>query len=103
MTTDQPLLQFKSLDDIRARKEQLRKELQKDNITMKTQWNTLFHKQESNLPSHRFANVMSTGASVFDGFLLAWKLYNRFGAGNRKTSKKSKSKSRNILSALFSL
>ena len=98
MISDQPLLQYKSLDDIRARKEQLRRELHKDNHSMKTQWNTLFHKEESNLPSHRFANVMSTGMSVFDGFILAWKLYNRLGKKHSKSRKKSKS----LLSALLS-
>lgn len=99
MIPDQPLLQYKSLDDIRARKEQLRRELRQDNHSMKTQWNTLFHKEESNLPSHRFANVMSTSMSVFDGLILAWKLYNRMGNKNRKVKK---SKNRSILSALFS-
>ena len=51
---------------------------------MKTQWNSLFHKEESNLPSHRFANIMSTGVSVFDGLILVWKLYNKYGNNHRK-------------------
>ena len=100
MISDQPLLHYKSLDDIRARKEQLRRELRQDNHSMKTQWNTLFHKEESNLPSHRFAHVMSTGASLFDGLILVWKLYNRLGNKQHKTIKKGKGRS--ILSALFS-
>ena len=41
---------------------------------------------------------MSTGMSVFDGIILAWKLYNRLG--NKQRTKK-RSKSKNILSALF--
>ena len=49
---------------------------------MKSQWNGLFHKQENTLPSQRFSNLMTTGVSVFDGLLLAWKLYNRFGGGS---------------------
>ena len=89
---DQPSFTYKSLDDIRARKEALRKELQQDNSSMKTQWNSLFHKEKNNLPAHRFANLMATSVSVFDGILFAWKLYNRFGGGkNQKTKKKSRS------------
>jgi len=99
MTPEQPLLPFKSLDDIRMRKEYLRQELRKDNQSMKTQWNGLFHKEESNLPSRRFANIMSTGVSVFDGLLLAWKLYNRLGGG--KNSKKKSKSSGNLLTAFL--
>ena len=97
---DQPSFTYKSLDDIRARKEALRKELQQDNSSMKTQWNTLFHKKEkSNLPAHRFANIMASSVTLFDGLIFAWKLYNRFGGGkNRKAKKKSKG----ILASLFS-
>lgn len=98
MTPDQPLLQFKSLDDIRARKEYLRKELRKDNKTMRTQWDGLFKKEKSNLPSHRFANMMSTGASVFDGIILVWKLYNRFNGGKSRNTTSGGS----LLTALFS-
>lgn len=96
---DQPLFTYKSLDDIRARKEALRKELRQDNSSMKTQWNTLFHKEKSNLPAHRFANIMTTGVSVFDGIILAWKLYNRLGGGKKRLSKK---KSKGFLASLFS-
>ena len=96
---DQPSFTYKSLDDIRARKEALRKELQQDNSSMKTQWNSLFHKEKSNLPAHRFANLMATSVSVFDGILFAWKLYNRFGGGKNKKTKK---KSRSFLASLFS-
>ena len=67
---------------------------------MKTQWNSLFHKEERNLPSQRFANMMSRGVSVVDAAILAWKLYQRFGSKGRKVKTKSKSKS--ILSALLS-
>lgn len=95
---DQPFYPYKSLDDIRARKEALRKELQQDNHSMKTQWNTLFHKEKNNLPAHRFANIMTAGVSLFDGIIFAWKLYNRFG-GKKKISKK---KHKGLIASLFS-
>ena len=99
MKSEQPLLPFKSLDDIRMRKEYLRRELRKDNQSMKTQWNGLFHKQENTLPSQRFSSLMTTGVSVFDGLLLAWKLYNRFGGGSKRRRTRNKG---NLLTALLS-
>jgi hypothetical protein len=96
--SDQPLLQFKSLDDIRARKDQLRMEIRKDSQTMRTQWDGLFHKEKSNLPSQRFANMMSTGAAVFDGILFAWKLYNRLHGKSQNTA----STSVGLLASIFS-
>lgn len=91
----QPLLQYKSLDDIRARKQVLRQELQADSLSMKTQWNGLFHKPKNQTPSRRLTTFMTTGASLFDGVLLAMKLYYRFG-GHRKTAKK-----KGLLARLF--
>ncbi len=88
--TDQPLLHYKSLDDIRARKQALRKELDSGSQSMKTQWNSLFHAPKRDVPSRRITTFMTTSASVFDGILLAWKLYNRLG-GSKRQSKKKKS------------
>ena len=90
---------YRSLDDIRARKAVLREQLESGNTTMKTQWNTLFHKPKSNVPSKRVTTFMTTGATLFDGILLAWKLYNRFGGG--KSHKATKQKS--LLARLFQL
>ena len=85
MSSKQPLLKYKSLDDIRMRKEELRQSLRQDNQSMKTQWNGLFHHEKSNSPSRRLANIMSTGAIVLDGVILAWKLYNRFHSDNQSS------------------
>ena len=93
----QPMLEYKSLDDIRARKQTLRKELEANGLSMKTQWNGLFRKPKNQTPSRRLTTFMATGASVFDGILLAWKLYNRFGGGKRKA------KNKGLLARLFSL
>lgn len=84
MSSKQPLLQYKSLDDIRMRKEELRQSLRKDNQSMKTQWNGLFHQEKTNSPTRRFANIMSTSAIVLDGIILAWKLYNRYHSDRPK-------------------
>lgn len=96
MASKQPLLQYKSLEDIRLRKEELRQALRKDNHSMKTQWNGLFHQEKSNRPSRRIANMMSTGAVLVDGIILAWKLYNKFHSEESGSSPQG-----NILSAFF--
>ncbi len=96
MSSKQPLLQYKSLDDIRARKEELRQSLRQDNQSMKTQWSGLFHQEKSNSPSRRLANFLSTGAIVLDGAILAWKLYNRFHSDSSKSSEQG-----SLISSLF--
>ena len=96
MNSKQPLLQYKSLDDIRARKEELRQSLRQDNQSMKTQWSGLFHHEKSNSPSRRLANIMSTGAFVLDGVILAWKLYNRFHSDSPKSLEQG-----NLIASLF--
>jgi hypothetical protein len=88
---------YKSLDDIRARKAELNAQLQDSNTLMKTQWNTLFHKPKSNAPSKRVTTFMTTGATLFDGILLAWKLYNRFGGGKSRKATRRKSLMARIL------
>ena len=98
MTTSSPNT-YRSLDDIRARKTILRKQLEDGNTSMKTQWNTLFHKPKNNVPSKRVTTFMTTGATLFDGILLAWKLYNRFGGGKKHKVTKHKS----LMARLFQL
>lgn len=99
MPTPTDTIIYRSLDDIRARKKALRAELNRDSKQMRTQWNGLFVKPEdSKLPSRRLSQVVSTGVTVFDGLLFAYKLYNRLSGGKaRVRTKKSKR------SSLFSL
>ena len=74
--------EYKSLDDIRRRKETLRNEIQEDDKKIKNLWeemsrpSDLFSKSAS--PSKRISGLMSTGAALFDGAMLGWKLYRKF-------------------------
>jgi hypothetical protein len=76
------IFEYKSLDDIRRRKETLRNDIQEDDRKIKHLWedmsrpSDLFCKNAS--PSKRFAGLMNTGAALFDGALLGWKLYRKF-------------------------
>lgn len=83
---------YRSLDEIRLRKAQLLKEINKDSSKMEGIWNTLFHqpKKSQLTPTSRFSSMMKTGAGVLDGLILGWKLYRKFGGGSKKNSKKKK-------------
>lgn len=83
---------YRSLDEIRLRKAQLLKEINKDSSKMEGIWNTLFHqpKKSQLTPTSRFSSMLKTGAGVLDGLILGWKLYRKFGANGKKSSKKKK-------------
>ena len=74
--------EYKSLNDIRLRKESLRKSIEADDKKIKALWNSLFtlpdafSKNASR--SKRITSMISIGTSAFDGAILAWKLYRKF-------------------------
>ena len=72
---------YKSLEEIRTRKDSLKKEIRQDDKQIKGLWGDLFHKPEAMgvmTPSKRITGLMSTGAGVLDGLILGWKLYRKF-------------------------
>lgn len=68
------------INDLEARKEQLRKEIAaKENYIAKL-WDETFHPVEENTiktPTQRILSYANTAAGVFDGAMLGWKLYRR--------------------------
>ena len=75
--------EFRSLSDIVAYKQQLREKIDKDEETITSKWNDLFHKEEEE-PRNRaqkLARMVSLGTGAFDGALLGWKLYRRYQEG----------------------
>lgn len=73
---------YRSLEEIRLRKAQLRMQLRKDTSKMQGMTQTLFKKEETgHSPSQRFIGMMSKGATFVDGLILAYKLFNRFHGG----------------------
>lgn len=72
---------YTTLRSIEERKMQLLKEIRKDNDKMNKLRKDLFAKPTALTTKRGKLNVqglMSTGAGVFDGLLLAWKLYRKF-------------------------
>lgn len=81
---------YKSLEEIRTRKDSLKKEIRQDDKQIKGLWGDLFHKPEAMgvmTPSKRITGLMSTGAGVLDGLILGWKLYRKF-KGNKRTKRR---------------
>ena len=75
--------EFRSLSDIVAYKQQLREKIDKDEETITSKWNDLFHKEdeEPRNRAQKLARMVSLGTGVFDGALLGWKLYRRYQEG----------------------
>lgn len=81
---------YKSLAEIRARREFLAKAIHGEEREIKTLWESLFHKPATSAitsPSKKLNFIMSTGAGVLDAAILGWKLYRKF-AGNTSSNKR---------------
>ncbi|WP_373803081.1 hypothetical protein [Bacteroides heparinolyticus] len=77
---------FRTLDDIKIRKEELRKEMSAQSKQIQGHWEYLFYKSEESSTSSKMMSMMNTGIGIIDGILLGWKLYRRFSGhkSNRK-------------------
>ncbi len=75
---------YSTIEDIQARKQQLRNSLQRDNGEISQLWNGLFAKPEVSTPTNRIQSFMSKGLGVVDGAILGWKLYQKFSKGKKK-------------------
>ena len=93
METTNNIQAYKSLTEIRARKDALLTDLQKDNKQIKSLWTDLFHKPvalSSTTPSKRISGLINTGAGLLDCILLGWKLYRKFNNSNILSTKKKR-------------
>ena len=79
MTDEQAI---SNLNDLRIRKESLKRDIQADEKQIADLWQRLVTPpQQTGLmtPSKRMTGLLSTGMNVVDGLLLGWKLYRKFG------------------------
>ena len=85
-----PVREYRTLDEIRQRKDELLNELQQDNTLFTTLWNQVFLKRENNSKSDYIAGLVTNGIVAFDTFMLVRKLMKnygslfRFGKGKKK-------------------
>lgn len=73
---------YHSIDEIRARKALLQKDIQADEAKIDEKWHSLFRKpkamSKTATSSQRVVSIVNSGAGVLDGLLLVWKLYRKF-------------------------
>lgn len=70
---------YQSIADIQQRKELLLSELRKSNKEINILCKDLFtHKDSKKKKGFSMSSVMNTGMGIFDGAMLAWKLYRKF-------------------------
>lgn len=77
-------MQFNSLDEIEAYRDQLKLELHKDEEHIASLWKGLFCKEEPRRPKtpmQRVLSMVNVGSGVLDGVILGWKLYRKFSGG----------------------
>ena len=91
MTSVKKLLrEYRTLDEIRERKDELLDELKQDTTKMSTLWNQVFLKRENNTKTDYIASLVSNGIVAFDTFMLIRKLMKGYGFlfGNKKKKQK---------------
>jgi hypothetical protein len=84
-----PTKDYRTLDDIRQRKDELLEQLQEDNTKFTTLWDQVFVKKEGNSKGDYIASLVSNGFVAVDTFLLIRKLIKGYGYlfGNKKRKK----------------
>ncbi len=87
-----PIRDYRTLDEIRQRKDELLEQLQQDNTRFSTLWNQVFLKREENTKAEFITGLVSNGIVAFDTFLMIRKLMKNygflFGFGNKKKKKR---------------
>lgn len=70
---------YRTLEEIRQRKDQLLDEMQQDNKQFTTLWNQLFIKSENSSRGDYIASIVTNSVTVIDLFLLYRKLRKNYG------------------------
>ena len=74
-----PTNEYRTLDEIRQRKDQLLDSLQEDNAKFTALWNQVFVKKEGKSKGDYVAALISNGFVAVDTFLLVRKLIKNYG------------------------
>ena len=75
---------YRTLDEIRLRKEEIAEELERDNTQFTTLWNRTFIKREDNTKGEYVAGLITNSITAIDAFLLIRKLMKGYGGLFRK-------------------
>ena len=80
--------EYDSLSALRIRKHEITKECKEDEARMKELWADLFEEEKSDNMGDRISSMVKMGVGAFDGAMLFWKLYKKYGNIFRKWKKK---------------
>ena len=86
-------LTIDSLETLRIRQAEIKKQLNKSEDRLAGIWNDLFHSEPTKAvasPTQRAISFLTNSAGIIDGALLGWKLYRKFGSKKKSISKKKK-------------
>ena len=80
--------EYRTLDELRQRKDQLAEQIQQDNTKFTTLWNQVFLKKEGNSKGDYIASLVSNGFLAVDTIILIRKLMKGYGFLFGKKKKK---------------
>lgn len=75
-----PIREYRTLEEIRQRKDELLNDLQQDNTQFTTLWHQVFLKREENSKTDYIAGLVSNGIVAVDTFFLIRKLLKNYGS-----------------------
>ena len=87
-----PTKEYRTLEEIRQRKDELLEQLQQDNTRFSTLWNQVFLKREENTKAEYLTGLVSNGIVAVDTILMIRKLLKTYGVLFGFRSKKKKKK-----------
>lgn len=87
-----PVREYRTLEEIRQRKDELLHQIEQDNTQFTTLWNNVFIKKEGNTKTDYIAGLVSNGIVAVDTIFLIRKLFKNYGHlfGFSSSSKKKK-------------
>ncbi len=85
-----PTHNYRTLEEIRLRKEELAEAIQQDNAQFTTLWNQTFIRREGNTKGDYISGLIANSITAVDAFLLVRKLMKNYGGLFGKKSKKKK-------------
>ena len=74
-----PAQEFRTLEEIRLRKDELISQIQNDNTKFTSLWNQTFIKREGNTKSDYIAGLIANSVTAIDIFLVVRKLIKNYG------------------------
>ena len=80
LPVQKPIREYRTLEEIRQRKDELLHDLQQDNTQFTKLWNQVFLKRDDNSKTDYIAGLVSNGIVAVDTFFLVSKLLKNYGS-----------------------